>query len=213
VADLSDAKRRVVDYLVTCEHATTTEIAESLGLTDAAIRQHLEALVDTKLVEKIAVRPTGRGRPPTAYRLMASAHHHLPDRHDTLSTELLEAVQTALGTEALDQVLAARADHQHETYEALLPNRRAALGDRVAALAALRTSEGYVAESSRERDGSVLLVEHHCPIGDAARACGSLCDSEIAVFRRVLGKSVTVERTQHLMAGDARCAYRISPAG
>jgi predicted ArsR family transcriptional regulator len=213
MADLSDAKRRVVDHLVSREFATTTEIAEALGLTDAAIRQHLDTLVDAKLVEKIALRPTGRGRPPTAFRLRPSAHDHLPDRHDALSTELLAAVQTALGDDALDRVLAARADYQHETYTALLPGPRSALDKRVASLAALRTTEGYIAESTRQRDGSLALIEHHCPIADAARSCGSLCESELAVFQRVLGPSVTVERTQHLMAGDPRCSYSIRPAG
>jgi predicted ArsR family transcriptional regulator len=211
MADLSDAKRRVVDHLVSRDHATTTEIAEALGLTDAAIRQHLDMLVDAKLVEKIALRPTGRGRPPTAFRLRPTAHEHLPDRHDALSTELLDAVKTALGEDALTQVLAARAGYQEETYTALLPPSRSALEKRVATLASLRTNEGYVAESIPAKDGSFVLVEHHCPIADAARACGGLCDSELAVFQRVLGPAVTVERTQHVMAGDARCAYTIRP--
>jgi predicted ArsR family transcriptional regulator len=209
MADLSDAKRRVVDHLVSRDHATTTEIAEALGLTDAAIRQHLDMLVDAKLVEKIALRPTGRGRPPTAFRLRPTAHDHLPDRHDALSIELLDAVKTALGEDALTQVLAARAGYQEETYTALLPPSRSALEKRVATLASLRTNEGYVAESIPAKDGSFVLVEHHCPIADAARACGGLCDSELAVFQRVLGPAVTVERTQHVMAGDARCAYTI----
>jgi predicted ArsR family transcriptional regulator len=211
MADLSDAKRRVVDHLVSREHATTTEIAEALGLTDAAIRQHLDTLVDAKLVEKIAVRPTGRGRPPTAFRLRPNAHDHLPDRHDALSSELLAAVKTALGDDALNQVMAARADYQEETYTALLPTGRSSLEKRVATLASLRTNEGYIAESVPDTDGSIVLVEHHCPIAEAARACGGLCDSELSVFQRVLGPTVTVERTQHLMAGDARCAYTVRP--
>ena len=32
------------------------------------------------------------------------------------------------------------------------------------------------------------------------------------MFREALGPDVVVERTQHLLAGDRRCAYRISPA-
>jgi predicted ArsR family transcriptional regulator len=31
------------------------------------------------------------------------------------------------------------------------------------------------------------------------------------LFRVVLGDDVVVERTQHLIAGDQRCAYRIRP--
>jgi predicted ArsR family transcriptional regulator len=36
-----------------------------------------------------------------------------------------------------------------------------------------------------------------------------LCRSELAIFRAVLGADVTVERTDHILAGARRCAYRI----
>jgi len=58
----------------------------------------------------------------------------------------------------------------------------------------------------------VLLVEHHCPICTAASACAGLCSSELDLFRDVMGPAVRVERTQHLLAGDRRCAYRMTRA-
>jgi predicted ArsR family transcriptional regulator len=60
-------------------------------------------------------------------------------------------------------------------------------------------------------DGSVLLVENHCPICAAARVCQNFCRSELDVFSRVLGPSVRVERTEHQVAGGRRCVYRIAP--
>ncbi len=75
----------------------------------------------------------------------------------------------------------------------------------------MRTEEGYLAEVVDDPDGKgVLLVEHHCPICTAATACAGLCTSELDLFRDVLGASVKVERTQHLLSGDRRCAYRIT---
>ena len=76
----------------------------------------------------------------------------------------------------------------------------------------MRTAEGYLAEAVPQGDGAVLLVEHHCPIADAARSCSGFCQGELELFRKVLGDDVVIERTQHLMAGDQRCAYRIRPA-
>jgi len=58
----------------------------------------------------------------------------------------------------------------------------------------------------------LLLVERHCPISAAAQTCAGLCGGELDLFRRVLGDDVRVERTQHLLAGDACCAYRIGRA-
>ena len=76
----------------------------------------------------------------------------------------------------------------------------------------MRTEEGYVAEVVDDPDGpGVLLIEHHCPICTAASACPGLCGSELGLFRAVLGPKVSVERTQHIIAGDRRCTYRVQP--
>ena len=83
------------------------------------------------------------------------------------------------------------------------------LGDRVQRLADVRSEEGYIAEVRADGD-DLLLIEHHCPIRDAAVACGALCGAELDVFQRVLGPHVTVTRTQHVLAGARRCAYRVA---
>ena len=57
----------------------------------------------------------------------------------------------------------------------------------------------------------VVLVEHHCPVCEAATACTGLCRAELELFRDVLGSDVSVTREQHLLSGDERCAYRITP--
>ena len=60
--------------------------------------------------------------------------------------------------------------------------------------------------------GGLLLVENHCPICAAATACQGFCTSELDIFRAVLGPGVTVERSEHIVGGDRRCAYRIATA-
>ena len=85
------------------------------------------------------------------------------------------------------------------------------LGERVARLAELRAAEGYMAEVSVESDG-FLLVENHCPICAAAAACQGFCRAELQAFRDALGPGANVERTDHMLAGARRCAYRITAA-
>ena len=85
---------------------------------------------------------------------------------------------------------------------------RKSLRGRLDALAARRTNEGYVAAVEKQ-GGDYLLVENHCPFCVAARACSGLCSAELAVFRHALGDDVEVERTDHILAGARRCAYRI----
>jgi predicted ArsR family transcriptional regulator len=59
----------------------------------------------------------------------------------------------------------------------------------------------------------LLLIENHCPICAAARACTNLCAGELRVFQQVLGPGVTVERIDHILAGARRCAYRVKARG
>ena len=67
-----------------------------------------------------------------------------------------------------------------------------------------------MAEWKRNKDGSFLLIENHCPICAAAQECQSLCLGELSLFRSALGRGVQIERTEHLFDGARRCVYRIS---
>ena len=71
-ADLSGAKRRIIERLKRADTTTAPELAAEFGLTDTAIRQHLEVLEAAELVERVVVASNGRGRPPT-HRRRASA--------------------------------------------------------------------------------------------------------------------------------------------
>ena len=108
----------------------------------------------------------------------------------------------------LDRLIDARAAESKAAYAAALEGA-AGLGERVARLAEARTREGYMAESRAEGEGYVL-VENHCPICVAATACQGFCRAELDTFREVLGPDASVERTEHIVGGDRRCAYRIA---
>ena len=207
VAELSDTKRRIIERLKRVESATATDLAEEFGLTDTALRQHLDALEEVGMVTRSIAEPTGRGRPPVHWQLGAAAAVAFPDRHGELTVDLITSMRATLGDQALDRVIAARADRQAAGYALALADTKD-VAVRVRRLADMRTDEGYLAEVATDGD-AFILIEHHCPIRDAAAACGALCNAELEAFQRVLGSDVTVTRTQHLLAGDRRCAYRV----
>jgi hypothetical protein len=206
--DLSGAKRRIVERLKRADTVTAPELATEFGLTDTAIRQHLEALEAAELVERCVGPATGRGRPPTHWRLTPSASVLFADRHADLTVELLTSIRSALGDEALEQVVRTRAERQLASYQVVLAGA-STVTEKVQRLAELRSAEGYLAEAS-EVDGHLELVEHHCPIQSAADHCGGLCSAELDLFQRALGPDVSVAREQHLLDGGQRCAYHIT---
>ncbi len=204
------ARDRVLFLLKTRGEQTAQQLAERLGITAMGVRQHLAALGDEGLVAYADARRKV-GRPARVWRLTEAAAGRFPDSHAELTADLLESMVEAFGEEGLDRLLQARAKRQLRDYRERLPGPDAPVARRVAALAQLRRNEGYMADWSREHDGSFLLVENHCPICVAASACTNLCRDELQLFRRVLGPDVAVERVDHLLAGARRCAYRVEP--
>ena len=191
---------------------TAQALAAQLGLTSMGVRRHLEGALDKGLVD---CDDTGGkvGRPVRRWRLSQAGQARFPDRHAELTVDLIAQVQTLFGPDAMNRLITVR----EQASEALYRNRLdavgavAPLGERVAALAAVRDEEGYMAEAQAQDDGSVLLIENHCPICAAARVCQDFCRSELDVFRRVLGPGVKVIRIEHQLHGARRCAYAVSP--
>jgi predicted ArsR family transcriptional regulator len=89
--------------------------------------------------------------------------------------------------------------------------KRKSLRGRLEELARIRTEEGYMAEVRPDGDGSWLFLENHCPVCAAARVCSGLCREELALFRKVIGMTVEIVRTDHIIAGARRCVYRVTP--
>jgi predicted ArsR family transcriptional regulator len=206
---LGDSKRRIIDHLKRNSHSVTGDLAARLGISEAAIRLHLGELEARGLVVQSPGAAAGRGRPPKLWSLTGLAQELFPDRHGDLTVELVASIRAAFGEDGLDAVLAARAERQAEALAEIVP-AGGSLADRAEALAAQRTREGYVAEVVvDDATGDLLLVEHHCPVCEAATACQGLCRTELALFQRALGPDADVERTQHLLSDDERCIYRI----
>jgi predicted ArsR family transcriptional regulator len=203
------ARDRVLRQLKLRGAATAAELARRLDVTAMAIRQHLAALQEEELVDsREERRPVGR--PARVWSLAPRAAERFPDTHADLTVELLRAMSEVFGEEGLEKLIHARAQHQLEAYRSQLPGPDASLRERVAALAAVRNAEGYMADWSAEADGTFLLLENHCPICAAAKVCQGLCRDELALFREVLGPNAEVERTEHMLAGARRCAYRVA---
>src|SRR5262245_17870497 len=201
------ARDRILVLLKTRGPQTAADLGTVLGVTGEAARQQLLKLAAEGLVEATS-EPHGVGRPAQVWGLTEKGHARFPDTHAELTVQLLQAVRSELGEEALDRLIARRSAESLATYNAALQGA-ADLGERVRRLAEARTREGYMAECQPAEDG-YLLVENHCPICVAATACQGFCRAERDVFQQALGKKVTVERTEHIVGGDRRCAYRIA---
>lgn len=198
---------------------TAQKLAELLELTSMGARRQLESAQEKGLVgfEDVADKV---GRPSRRWHLTEAGHARFPDRHADLTLQMIQQVRALFGEEGMEKLISARERDSEAAYQAALAGAEAeavtpqaapqpALAARVQALARARDAEGYMAETEVQPDGSLLLIENHCPICAAATSCQGFCRSELQVFQRVLGEGCRVERAEHLLSGARRCVYVI----
>jgi predicted ArsR family transcriptional regulator len=203
-------RRAIVKLLKTRGAMDAAQLASRLHLTTMAVRQHLYELQRQKLVTA-QERPVPLGRPAKYWTLTADANRLFPDAYAELSVDLIDALKDSFGETGVARVIQSRFTKQQQLYRSRIP-QSGSLKNRVRLLAGLRTEEGYMAEVKPLPKGGFLLIENHCPICAAATVCKGFCTTELDLFRSVLGPDVTVERAEHIISGDRRCAYRIVPA-
>ena len=199
---------RVLEVLKADGPLTAARIGQHLDMSAVGARQHLNRLCTAGLVT-FEDRRQGIGRPQRLWSLSDHGHAHFDDRHRDLASELLNAIVAAKGNEGLAEILAAREGQQLQRYRTTLGEARS-VEERVRRLTDLRRIDGYMAECRQDPDGAWLMIENHCPISQAAKACSGLCGAELNLFQQVMGKDVSVTRTQHMLGGDRCCAYRIA---
>ena len=201
---------QVLMMLKTRGAQTAQALAGLLGMTAMGVRRQLELGVEKGLVGFLDT-PGKVGRPVRRWQLTEAGHARFPDRHAELTLDLIEGVRTLFGESGLERLIMAREAASERAYRQAL-DPATTLDARVAALAEARSLEGYMAEVEPRVDGSLLLLENHCPICAAAQSCQQFCRSELDVFRRVLGPEVAVVRIEHQLEGARRCAYLVSQA-
>jgi predicted ArsR family transcriptional regulator len=213
---------RLLLLLKTRGPLTAADLAAIVDISAEGARLQLQKLAEGGLVTgegdaaspgaaaAAGPEPRRAGRPAQRWALTAAGNARFPDTHAELTAQLLRAIRSELGEAALDRLIDRRAAESKTLYETALAGA-GDLGERVARLAAVRTREGYMAECRRDGDG-YLLIENHCPICVAASECQGFCRAERELFRQVLGRGVQVQRSEHILGGDRRCAYRIAAA-
>jgi DeoR family suf operon transcriptional repressor len=205
LAHLPPARQTMLSCLKASGEATAEDLADALGATVSAARQHLRPLVDEGLVAFREVR-SGPGRPRRLYRLAAAAEGLFPKRYGQLTNQLLGFIDEA-DTGLVSRAFERRRDARVAAAEPRLAG--ADLEGRVRELTRILDEDGYLAECERRDDGSWLIVEHNCAVLDVAMRYREACSSELAFLRAVL-PDADVERVSHIVNGAHQCAYVVT---
>ncbi|MBM9505623.1 helix-turn-helix transcriptional regulator [Actinacidiphila acididurans] len=190
--------------------STAADLAERLGLTQTAVRRHLDILVAEHVVEPRERRVygnRGRGRPAKVFVLTDFGRDAFDQAYDQLAADALHWIAQSAGGGADGQAAVsafarARVAAQAERYRAIVA--AAAPEDRTRALAQALSADGYAA-TTRSVPGPAgeQLCQHHCPVAHTAEQFPQLCEAEAEVFSTILGTHV--QRLATIAHGDGVC--------
>ena len=192
VADVTPGGRAAVIRVVGRQGPLTAAAAAALlGVTPAAVRRHLDSLVDSGLVapHQAAIHGArGRGRPARAFVLTTAgrAELHTDDRSaaggpEDLAAAALDFIARTHGEQAVARFAHQRAKEMEARFAPRLALAGPDLGQRIAALADALDEEGYAA-TARPVVSGVQLCQGGCPVQRIAAEHPQLCEAETEAF-------------------------------
>lgn len=196
-------RARVVASIGERGPSTAAQLAEQLSLTPAAVRRHLDHLVQAGVLEEQERRthgPRGRGRPARQFRLTDAGHGQLDQQYDDLATEALRFLAETGGEEAVAAFARRRVAFIGRDY-ALVTAQDPTLSP-PEALAEVLSRGGYAA-SVQDSPVGEQLCQQHCPVAHVAEEFPQLCEAETAAIGQVLGRHV--QRLATIAHGDGVC--------
>jgi predicted ArsR family transcriptional regulator len=181
---------------------STKQLQAELGVRSLnAVREQLNSLSAAGLIRASSVRG-GAGRPAYLYGLSEKAQGLFPKGYDVLLKLLLEELDTQLGHERLQEILAGVSAKLAEQYGGLAEGQE--LEQRLAALAQALAKQGTPIAID-EHEGSVILHEYTCPYFNVAQENAEVCQIEQQMLEQVLGHKTRL--TQRIVDGHVGCQF------
>jgi predicted ArsR family transcriptional regulator len=180
-------------------------LAERLGITEMAVRRHLQTLEKDCYVQAERVRQA-MGRPTHYYDLTAEAEHLFPKQYVDVSLDFLQTIEEIEGLDKVEWLFKQREERLFQRLHTKMDSL--SFADRVAYLAEVQNKKGYMVEYTRLDERTYTLTEYNCPIAEVAKPYQQACSCELSLFKRLLGTE-RVERTACYAKGDRNCVYQI----
>ena len=196
---------------VILEHGpiTTPALVEHLGLTETAVRRHVENLHSAGLID--AHDGGGhrrRGRPAKSWVVSPAGHSALTSDYDHLAGQAVRFLAETGGPEAVEAFAQRRVAQWEDRYASRLTSAGEDTEARTTLLVEALSADGYAASARPVGDGAspltgIQLCQGHCPVQHVAAEFPQFCEAETEAFSRLLG--VHVQRLATLAHGDHVC--------
>jgi predicted ArsR family transcriptional regulator len=197
-------RHRVARSILVDGPSTAAALGERLDLTPAAVRRHLDQLLEDGAVEAREPRPQahrGRGRPAKLFALTERGREGFDQQYDDLAVQALRFLHETGGNEAVKAFAHQRVAFIEERFGEVATAKPELTPVQV--LASVLTDEGYAAAVRSLPMAGEQLCQQHCPVSHVAHEFPQLCEAETEVIGRVLGRHV--QRLATIAHGDGVC--------
>lgn len=197
-------RKNVLYSLKTKGPLSTKELSTILGITEMAVRRHLQSLELDGLVESAMIRQP-MGRPVYRFSLTTQADDVFTKNYHLLTLDLLNELVDESGEDFVDLLFERRNNKLINKYKLSLEGKD--LPGKVAALTEIQNNNGYMANWEQINDGEYRIQEHNCPIAQIANQYDHACHCEINLFKTLL--QADVQRTECIAKNGNKCVYLI----
>jgi len=201
---------RIVALLLRQEGRTVRELAEALGISSNAVRDHLETLESDGLVRPSGQR-AGLRKPHVTYSLTPEAQQLLGRAYAPFLSVLLDVLAQRLSPETESDILLESGRRLAARYRPDLPviMGSATPAERLAAAVALLQTLGGQAEIN-EQDNALGISSDHCPLSLVTAEHPDVCLTVEALLSDIAGVPIrqrcersTPPRCHFVIASDA----------
>jgi predicted ArsR family transcriptional regulator len=202
-------RQRVARSILEHGPSTAAALGERLALTPAAVRRHLDQLLEEGALESREPRSPvrrGRGRPAKVFALTEHGRERFDQQYDDLAVQALRFVAETGGEEAVREFANRRVAFIEDRFtEVTSANPHLSPAE---VLAQVFTDEGYAAGVRslplvNTQSVGEQLCQQHCPVSHVAHEFPQLCEAETEAISRVLGRHV--QRLATIAHGDGVC--------
>lgn len=181
----SSTRGRIIS-LLRSESRTVKDLAANLGLSDNAVRTHLDRLERDGLAHAVGTRPGAR-KPNVIYGLSPEAERLFPKIYGPVLRQLLDVLTERLPTKKLDEIIRAAGRRLAGEYRAAVKAKR--FENRVAEAISVLNEAGGACESEKS-DGKLVVRCFDCPLTTAAIGHPEVCRLMEIMLADLLGVRV-----------------------